>query len=528
MTTRRSSCVAVWILLVSLQGTAVAATAARTATAPSAAIAGSAATFPIPLLDAAGTPLPSGVLTAPRTSETAAPTPPVDLPLEIVAQIYPCLYQQIAFGDTDHDGHNEAILYVNDDSTFHYRILEEEGNDVYSDEYSGDSLVPYATGDLDGDGKSELIGQFGAYVYVYEATDDHSYPTRLAWVSPPISNVVGYTAIGDTDRDGRQEIIQSLNPFTGNSELFIFENTGDDAYTQVYHTVVGPGANGEKVIADLDGDGRTEIAFCGLDGVIYVYEARADNVWGLTWTQSTGLTNAYGAEGGMDTDGDGRPELFIMGNGPGGWTTLIYEATGDNQFDLIATLAMDDGYIGLCCNALGNLDGSGTQMYLMQGERHFWIYAPASPGHWEMIQQYDNPPSDNHFGLQTHDVNNNGTDEVFYDIETSIQYGWRTWVLEHPVNPTGVPGPGVESAAGLRVWPNPCPAGQAFWAAPGSPSVTRLKIFGAGGREVARIGYPGDGPVRVDAGRFRSGVYLIAGVDAKGSVSSAARFIVIR
>src|SRR4030095_15632329 len=145
--------------------------------------------------------------------------------------------------------------------------------------------------------------------------------------------------------------------------------------------------------------------------------------------------------GGKDTDGDGRPELFFMGNGPLGWTTQVYEAVGDNQFALITSIAFADGYIGLSCNALGDLDGLGTEEYLMQGHEHFWIYAPSSPGHWSMIQEYQNPTGDIHFGLQTFDVNRNGRAEIFYDIETNIQYGWRNWVLEHPVAPTAVDSP---------------------------------------------------------------------------------------
>ncbi len=513
--------------------------AALVITVPAAPAADTPA-VPVSLRDAAGNALPAGQLciSADRARAGASGGNAVaSWTLDTVAEIYPELYQQISFGDTDHDGRNEAFLYVNDNGTFHYRILEEQGGNVYSDEYSGASLIPYATGDLDGDGKSEVIGQVGYKVYVYESADAASYPTQLVWTSPNISNVVGYTAIGDTDGDGRMEIIHSLNPFSGNSELFIFENTGDDTFAQVYHTVVGPGANGDKVIADLDGDGRTEIAFSGVEGNVYIYESAADNFWSRTWTTATALFNAYGAEGGRDTDGDGRPELFIFGNGPLGWETLIFEATGNNAFEEVADYGQDDGYIGLSCNALGNLDNVGGADYLMQGNAHFWVYSAIGPGQWQLVYLQDDPLGGYHFGLQMSDVNQNGKDEVFWDIETYIQYGWRALVLEHALDPAGIEDPAmpVAAAAGaggaLRIAPNPC-RGTAALSIPlrlDAPA-GRLDIFDPVGRLVTRRTLSGrlDRPILWQAGDLDPGVYLLRVLDASGTVVASARGTVLR
>lgn len=207
-------------------------------------------------------------------------------PLHIVAELPPVLYNQIAFGDTDHDGRNEIVFYVNDDLVFKYWIMEEQGSNTYTLEYEGPPLVPYATGDLDGDGKSEIIGQRGYQIQVYESVDASSYPTQLVWSSPPMSNIIGDATVGDTDRDGKMEIIHSIN---GPSYLIIFENTGDDTYEEVFSTYTVWQDESEKVVADLDGDGLIEIAFCGSSGVVSVFESPADNQWSLTWRDSTGL-----------------------------------------------------------------------------------------------------------------------------------------------------------------------------------------------------------------------------------------------
>ena len=220
----------------------------------------------------------------------------------------------MTFGDTDHDAKNEVIVYWRDEAwNFSYRILEEQGNNVYALEYLGADLVPYATGDLDQDGKEEIVGQSENLVRVYESPTPTSYPSQLVWSSSVLTNVVGETTIGDTDRDGRMEIIHSENHWTGTASLLIFECAGDNSFQQVASIVTGSGDNGEKVIADLDGDGLVEIALSGLEGVVHIYESPADNTWVETWTDSTGLRNAYGVEGGRDTDGNGKPETVRHG-----------------------------------------------------------------------------------------------------------------------------------------------------------------------------------------------------------------------
>lgn len=291
-------------------------------------------------------------------------------------------------------------------------------------------MIPYAAGDLDKDGKAEIIGQTGFKVQVYESVDSTSYPTELVWSSPDLSNVGGNTTIGDTDRDGRMEIIHSQNFFGGNSNLIIFENTGDDTFEQVYSsTVFGNASSGEKAITDLDGDGLLEIAFIGGGGWVYVYESPANDTWEVIWTDLTGMHNSYATEGGLDTDGNGKPELFVYGQVFGAsvyWTTMVYEASGDDEFARVATFSVEDPYTGATHNALGNLDGAGFEEYLMDSHVGLWIYRATSEGQWSQIEYIDDPhPNKTHAGVYAYDVNRNGKPEVIWE-------GWPTTVIYEP------------------------------------------------------------------------------------------------
>lgn len=430
-----------------------------------------------------------------------------------IAALYPMGRQTIAFGDTDHDGSYEAAFRWRDSNwEWHYAILEEQGGNVYTQEYAGADLLPYGIADMDGDGQADLVGQYGSYVQVYESIDATSYPTELVWISPALSNIEGFTKIGDTDRDGRREIIHSAN----SGRLYIFENSGNNSYTQVFTTVTGFQDDGEKAIADFDGDGLLEIAFCGSDGWLHVYESPTDNTWVETFSDSTGLLNAYGTEGGVDADGNGIPELFIAGDKFPGYqkTTLVYEAGNDNQFARVATLLTSDSGAGGANNALGELDGTGQFEYVTQGYNRLWFYRATAPGQWAVSSQLQDPTGPLlYIGVQIFDVNGNGKGELFWD-----SFVYPILVFEHPPR-TSDTGP-VDSArmAPLRLVPNPC-RGRATIVVPSSTlGAEWLSVYDVAGRLVQRLRLPGGQASHLwDADRLGAGVYYIQFEDRRGA-----------
>ncbi len=442
-----------------------------------------------------------------------------------IALLYPTGWNTIAFGDTDHDERNEAVFYWRDPNwEWHYVILEEQGSNVYSQEYVGPQLIPWAIGDLDQDGKAEIIGQVGYYVHVYESADATSYPSQLVWSSPALSNVEGFTTIGDTDRDGKMEIIHSVN---FGSFLYIFENSGDNGYTLAFSTHTGSQDDGEKVIADLDGDGLVEIAFCGHRGQLHVYESPADNTWVETFSDTTELRNANGAEGGVDTDGNGIPELFIAGDRSADYqkTTLVYEANGDNQFAVVATLLLlGDNSAGGATNAIGDLDGAGLAEYVFVGAFGLFVYAASGPGTWELQSETLDPtPSGYYNGVQTFDVNKNGRQEVFWD-----SFGPPIMVLERPPR-TSDSGP-LDTARlePLRVLPNPL-RGRGIVVAPlSAQDAERLTVYDAKGRLVESLGVAKTGSRAWDPSRLSAGVYYVQLENRHGLPLARGRATILR
>lgn len=496
---------------------------------PSQAVSGK--TNPVLLRGPGGIPMPPGESVFPtgdRSGSAAFRAGTRDLTFQTIALIYPIGYGYVAFGDSDHDLKNEAIIYVNDNYTYHYRILEEQGGNVYSDEYSGPELIPYAVGDFDGDGLSDLVGQSGDRLYVYESLDANSYPTRLAWTSPPLMNVEGFVKAADTDGDGRQEFLYSYNPLSGMSKFYIFENTGPDAYTQVYVTNLTYDDNtGEKVIADLDGDGKTEIVMCGLLGKVYGIEATGNNQWRRVWTADTGLFNAYAAEGGVDTDGNGKPEVFVSGSSDPRWCweTQVFEADPDNLFHMVTYLDTTDGYLGLGINAMGDFDGTPPAEFISEGNSHFWIWLPTGIGTWALSQTVEDPLGAGHVFLQSYDVNRNGRDEIFWDADDEIHRPARTLVLEAESS-AGVDLAGPGMAGGIRVVPNPCRS-EVHLILPEAGSARRVSVFDIGGR----LRYSGaltGGSSTWECRDLGAGVYWLRVEDGGGSVVGRAKVVIQR
>lgn len=476
---------------------------------------------------AAGEVLPLPVVgQSPATSNSLVPRveSPGSLSLSVVAQLDPAALASMAFGDTDHDGYNEVLFRYG----IRYRIHEEIGNNLYSLVHSSESFFyPEQAGDLDGDGKSDVVGQESSYLQVYESPDAASHPVDLVWSSPALSNFVGHPTIADSDRDGRMEIIHSVN---GSSGLIIVENTGDDSYDLVYvATTPGNSATGSKVVGDFDGDGLFEIALSGVGGWVHVFESSADNAWSLTWSDSTGLVNAYGCAGGVDTDGNGVPEIFVAGNTPipgvgwDKWRTYVYEATSDNQFARVDTIVTDTYWIAATHNVIADLTGDGSADYVLDTYDALIVYASENRGEWTPAACIaEPPPYGYHGGVFAYDVNRNGISELFWRAEP----GARTLVYE---SMTATSADRVRfDLAVIQAAPNPCRKEAAFLTVVPNPDVRWLSVFDVTGRLVNRAPVGRDASQRLvwQPAGVPSGVYLLRLEDARQRALATGRVTV--
>jgi subtilisin family serine protease len=206
-----------------------------------------------------------------------------------------------------------------------------------------------ATGDIDGDGRDEIIVGLGPVSGNpsipggwFEVLDDDY--THLAWGRvnwSPYNGANGETwpACGDIDGDGRDEIVIGLGPYPANGgwfEVFDYDagNLVHKAWGRVNWSPYNA-ANGESrpACGDIDGDGRDEIViglgpYPGNGGWFEAFDYDAGNpvhkAWGrVNWSAYNGANGETRPACG-DIDGDGRDEILIgLGSGGEGWFEIL-------------------------------------------------------------------------------------------------------------------------------------------------------------------------------------------------------------
>lgn len=250
----------------------------------------------------------------------------------------------VATGDLDGDGKTDmAVTNFGANTISVYRNIAASGS-IASGSFA--SKVDFATGsspfgvtigDLDGDGKPELVVTNGgdATVSVFRNTATPgtigagSFATRVDFASGTQPNAV---AIGDVDGDGKPEMA-----VTYSSGISVFRNTSTvGAVTTgsfAARVDFAAGSSPSSVaMADLDGDGKVDVAIAN-QGSNNVSVLRNTAVSGgidagslaakVDFATGTGAVSVATA----DLDGDGKPDLAVTNFALGTVSVLRNTAT---------------------------------------------------------------------------------------------------------------------------------------------------------------------------------------------------------
>ncbi len=296
-----------------------------------------------------------------------------------------------------------------------------------------------AAGDIDGDGRSEIIGPSDVH-YITAYNDDGSqipanaghfgggkFWSRVGVHVDDAVDVRGWANCGIEHRPNFADSAPAIMDVNGDSILETIVvgnvyNCGTSPYTSLYQmpyllnadrtrwaaggydwTVIpspGPGsaplsedynliesALPNPVIADLDGDGKMEILFASYDGKLHAYwlDKSEHGSWPYAVTQAgEGFVRFASEPVVADLDGNGTAEVVFGswpekgGNRVGRLHILDYRGNVLQQVDLPAPFSGDwNGMLG--APTLSDIDGDGD-LELVAGTAHSGLIAYDLPG----------------------------------------------------------------------------------------------------------------------------------------------------
>ncbi len=278
----------------------------------------------------------------------------------------------VAIADLDGDGQND--LAVTDDTKATLAVLVNNGGGHFgmARPYTTDaSPVAIAIGDFDGDGKPDLAtGDFGSgqaiSVFLNQGNAVFGTAQNLAF---PNGLHAAFLAAGDLDGDGKVDLVGG-NAQGGTIAFATFHNTGSGfAAGTPYNSAGGGYYTTGLALADLNGDGKLDVAL-GSGTNFLVYLNQGAGAFPATPAQyAAGGNTALVAA--ADLNGDGKLDLatqtdqhlltLLWNAGAGSYTAQKNTSAG--KFSPGVLLTDDFNRDGRPDVAL--LDGSGTGVAVM-------------------------------------------------------------------------------------------------------------------------------------------------------------------
>jgi len=249
----------------------------------------------------------------------------------------------ISLGDIDNDGKLEII--VGDKLSFLYAINAEDGSLLWKTNFSG-KIIGAVIGDTNGDGYSEIIlGCFDplyyGYAYVYALNGERG---EILWFLPLEGRMSDTLVLWDIDSDDYLEVVFSVG-----SRVYAV-NAEDGSVLWVYNAE--DSVLGSPAIGDLDSDGIPDVVFGDISFNVYALRGvDGSSLWRIKVDLEVERSVVLG-----DIDGDNKLEVIVPNTMFTGeeYNLYVYALNGEDGSILWKYIT---SYTVYCVPALGDLDG---------------------------------------------------------------------------------------------------------------------------------------------------------------------------
>ncbi|RKX68642.1 hypothetical protein DRP53_10310, partial [candidate division WOR-3 bacterium] len=324
--------------------------------------------------------------------------------------------------DTDRNGYPELYYFTNNWPYIYFtRICEYRPYNryIFADTLMGRYF--HAVGDFDEDGRGDLLTTWGN-LYVFEQRFPDPYPTHQVWKSDSSYGGTGAIHVADLDSDGKMDFL-----FSGNSGVQVYENAGDDNYNLVWRDCTTMVAYYNFISGDFDQDGKVEFVSGDLQGerCALVFECTGDNQYEFVFCDTIypPTANSHDVWFGNDLDQDGKIE-FLIGSSPASgpywaYQFRVYEAVGDNDYEVVYT--SDVVYRPFTFRAgrgsfCGDVDCDGVDEIIWAVQDNWYIYKAFGNNNFQRVfTAYPDYNWHNETRVYVYDLNGNGYPEI---IET--------------------------------------------------------------------------------------------------------------
>jgi hypothetical protein len=252
-----------------------------------------------------------------------------------------------------------------------------------------------AIGDLDGDGRPEVVASGSTGFFAYRGDTGAGFWQSTMLTGPKL--VCGGVAIYDLDGDGRPEVVQGALALNGedgtrqssgnkgwgsgytdgrfasfgvaadtNQDGLLEMITGNAAYNPDGSILWENNFNdGFVAVGNFDDDPYGEVVVTWYPGMVRLQDHDGSYIWAAPYTGAT-----VGPPTVADFDGDGEPEIGVAGNG----IYVVIEGNGD----VLWSRPINDYSSGFTGSAVFDFEGDGKAEVVFADEQDLWVFDGAT------------------------------------------------------------------------------------------------------------------------------------------------------